>query len=174
MLILVTGGAANGKSRYAESLCMQKSLPRFYLAAMQPYGAEGEARITRHRAMREGKGFETIERYTDYASLVLPARGTALLECVCNLTANEMFDENGSVSDPVERVLAGVDALFAQCETLIIVTNDVGSDGVSYAPETEAYIAALGAINRALAARADTVVELVAGIPIAVKGELPV
>ena len=174
MLILVTGGAANGKSRYAESLCMRAPAPRFYLAAMQPYGAEGEARIKRHRAMREGKGFETIERYTDYASLVLPARGTALLECVCNLTANEMFDENGSVSDPVERVLAGVDALHAQCETLIVVTNDVGSDGVSYAPETEAYIAALGAINRALAARADAVIELVSGIPIAVKGELPV
>ena len=174
MLILVTGGAANGKSRYAESLCMRAPGPRFYLAAMQPYGAEGEARIPRHRAMREGKGFETIERYTDYASLVLPARGTALLECICNLTANEMFDENGNVSDPVERVIAGVDALCAQCETLIAVTNDVGSDGVSYTPETEAYIAALGAINRALAARADVVIELVAGIPIPLKGELPV
>ena len=174
MLILVTGGAANGKSRYAESLCMQKPLPRFYLAAMQPYGAEGEARIARHRAMRKEKGFTTIERYTDYASLKLPARGTALLECICNLTANEMFDENGSVSDPVDRVLAGVFAVQAQCETLIVVTNDVGSDGVSYAPETEAYIAALGRINAALAARADAVIELVAGIPVAVKGELPV
>ena len=173
MLILVTGGAANGKSRFAESLCMRAPSPRFYLAAMQPYGAEGEARITRHRAMRAGKGFTTIERYTDYASLVLPARGTALLECICNLTANEMFDANGAVSDPVERVLSGVFAVQAQCETLIVVTNDVGSDGVSYAPETTAYIAALGAINSALAAKADTVVELVAGIPLVLKGELP-
>ena len=173
MLILVTGGAANGKSRFAESLCLNQPQPRFYLAAMQPYGAEGEARITRHRAMRAGKGFTTIERYTDYASLVLPARGTALLECICNLTANEMFDANGAVSDPVERVLSGVFAVYAQCETLIVVTNDVGSDGVAYDPATTAYLAALGAINSALAAKADTVVELVAGIPLVLKGELP-
>ena len=173
MLILLTGGAANGKSRFAESLCLRAPSPRFYLAAMQPYGAEGEARILRHRAMREGKGFTTIERYTDYASLKLPARGTALLECICNLTANEMFDEMGRVSDPVERVLAGVDAVNAQCETLIVVTNDVGSDGTDYEAGTAAYIDALGRINRALAARADAVAELVAGIPIVLKGELP-
>ena len=173
MLILLTGGAASGKSRLAEALCLSSPSPRFYLAAMQPYGAEGEARIRRHRAMREGKGFITIERYTDYASLALPARGTALLECICNLTANEMFDENGRVSDPVERVLAGVDAVNAQCETLIVVTNDVGSDGTDYDAGTAAYIDALGRINRALAARADAVAELVAGIPIVLKGALP-
>ena len=173
MLILLIGGAANGKSRFAESLCLHAPSPRFYLAAMQPYGAEGETRIRRHRAMREGKGFITIERYTDYASLKLPARGTALLECICNLTANEMFDETGRVSDPVERVLAGVDAVRAQCETLIVVTNDVGSDGTDYEAGTAAYIDALGRINRALAARADAVAELVAGIPIVLKGALP-
>ncbi len=173
MLILLTGGAANGKSRFAESLCLSSPSPRFYLAAMQPYGTEGEARIRRHRAMREGKGFITIERYTDYASLELPSRTTALLECIGNLTANEMFDETGRVSDPVERVLAGVDAVRAQCETLIVVTNDVGSDGTDYEAGTAAYIDALGRINRALAARADAVAELVAGIPIVLKGALP-
>lgn len=173
MMILLTGGAANGKSTFGESLCLQADGPRYYLAAMQPYGPEGEARIARHRKLREGKGFTTIERYTDYASLVLPARGTALLECVANLTANEMFDETGEMTDPVETVLAGVDALRAQCDRLIVITNDVGSDGCGYPPETEAYVKALGRINAALAARADTVCELVAGIPILLKGALP-
>jgi adenosylcobinamide kinase/adenosylcobinamide-phosphate guanylyltransferase len=173
MMILLTGGAANGKSTFGESLCLQADGPRYYLAAMQPYGPEGEARIRRHRRMREGKGFTTIERYTDYASLVLPARGTALLECIANLTANEMFDETGEMTDPVETVLAGVDALRAQCDRLIVITNDVGSDGCGYPPETEAYVKALGRINAALAARADTVCELVAGIPILLKGALP-
>ena len=173
MMILLTGGAANGKSTFGESLCLQADGPRYYLAAMQPYGPEGEARIARHRKMREGKGFTTIERYTDYASLVLPARGTALLECIANLTANEMFDETGEMTDPVETVLAGVDALRAQCDRLIVITNDVGSDGCGHPPETEAYVKALGRINAALAARADTVCELVAGIPILLKGALP-
>ena len=62
MMILLTGGAANGKSTFGESLCLQADGPRYYLAAMQPYGPEGEARIARHRKLREGKGFTTIER----------------------------------------------------------------------------------------------------------------
>lgn len=173
MMVLLIGGSGCGKSTYAEALCMKGPLPRSYLAAMQPYGPEGEARIRRHRSLRAGKGFVTIERYTDYASLVLPERGTALLECIANLTANEMFTSDGAVSDPVERVLSGVDALDRQCDLLVVVTNDVGSDGTEYDASTTAYIKALGRINAALAARADTVLELVAGIPVPLKGELP-
>ena len=105
---------------------------------------------------------------------MLPARGTALLECVANLTANEMFAQDGSVADPVENVLSGVDALDRQCDRLIVVTNDVGSDGIEYDATTSAYVEALGRINAALAARAETVLELVAGIPLVLKGELPV
>ncbi len=173
MTILLTGGSACGKSSYAEAICVRGPGPRYYLAAMQPYGEEGRRKVERHRRLRAGKGFETIERYTDYASLRLPERGTALLECICNLTANEMFDENGNRSDPVRRVLDGVDALAAQCETLVVVTNDVGSDGIPYEEGTAAYVRALGRINAALAKRADAVIEMVAGIPILWKGELP-
>lgn len=172
MMILITGGSGCGKSFFAEQLCMKQPGPRYYLAAMQPYGEEGEARIRRHRALREGKGFETVERYTDYASLKLPARGTALLECVANLTANEMFGPDGSVTDPVERVLSGISAVSDQCRTLIVITNDVGSDGVRYEATTESYIHALGRINAALAEGADTVIEMVAGIPLFLKGRL--
>ncbi len=173
MMILLTGGSACGKSSYAESICLNAPLPRYYLAAMQPYGEEGRRKVERHRRLRAGKGFETIERYTGYAALQLPGRGTALLECICNLTANEMFDEAGNQSDPVERVLAGVEALAGQCELLVVVTNDVGSDGICYEEGTTDYVRALGTINAALAAKADTVVELVAGIPILLKGALP-
>ena len=174
MMILITGGAGSGKSCFAETLCRKSPKPLFYLAAMQPYGEEGRARVERHRAMRAGKGFQTVERYTDYASLRLCARGTALLECVGNLTANEMFDETGNRTDPYDRVLSGIDALQRQCERLVVVTNEIGSDGVLYDASTEAYIDALGRINAALAARADAVVEVVAGIPLILKGELPV
>ena len=173
MMILLTGGSACGKSSYAEEICMRGPEPRFYLAAMQPYGEEGRRKVERHRLLRAGKGFETIERYTGYASLQLPARGTALLECICNLTANEMFDENGNQTDPFERVLAGVEHLAEQCERLVVVTNDVGSDGICYEESTMDYVRVLGKLNAALAARADTVIEMVAGIPILWKGELP-
>ena len=172
-MILLTGGSACGKSSYAEEICVRADGPRFYLAAMQPYGEEGMKKVERHRKLRSGKGFTTIERYTDYASLVLPARGTALLECICNLTANEMFDAEGNESDPYERVLSGVENLARQSALLVVITNDVGSDGITYDPGTEDYIRALGKINRTLAFRADTVIEMVAGIPILLKGELP-
>ena len=185
MMVLVIGGASCGKSAYAEETARKGPAPRYYLAAMRPYGEEGLRRIARHRALRAGKGFETIERYTDLGSLTLPApaaggsglnaeRGTVLLECVGNLTANEMFDEEGSMSDPADRVVRGIAHLKEQCRLLVVVTNNVGSDGIEYAESTRAYIRSLGKINAALAAAADTVVEVVAGIPVLLKGELPV
>lgn len=172
MMILLTGGSACGKSSYAESLCVRFDRPRYYIAAMRPYGEGSAEKIARHHRLREGKGFETVERYTDLAGLTLPERGTVLLECICNLTANEMFDEAGNQTDPFDAVMAGVAALRRQCDRLVVVTNDVGSDNKNYDPGTKAYVRALGRINAALAQQADAVYELVCGIPLVLKGEL--
>lgn len=171
MLILITGGSASGKSAYAESLCLEAS-PRVYLACMQPFGEEGAKRIGRHRDMRKDKGFLTVERYTDLARLSLPVCRCVLLEDLGNLTANEMF-QTEPPRDPFDAVINGIDAILAQCERVVIVTDEIGNDGVDYDPATTAYIEALGALNRALSARADAVIEVVAGIPIVLKGELP-
>ena len=84
-----------------------------------------------------------------------------------------MFDERGNRTDPADRILAGVDALCRQCDNVVLVTNDVGSDGGDYVAATAAYIAVVGRINAALAARADTVLELVCGIPLLRKGTFP-
>ncbi len=174
MTVLLTGGASCGKSAYAERLCLSLPGPRYYIAAMRPEGEEALERIARHRRLRAGKGFVTVERYRELAGLVLHRRGTALLECVGTLTANEMFSEAGGMSDPAGPVLEGVDALAGQCEHLILVTNEVGGGGLeAYGEGTRRYIAALGRINAALAARADRVCELVCGIPLPLKGGLP-
>ena len=170
MMILVSGGSASGKSEYAESLCADAGSAKYYIATMQPFGEDGRERIARHRELRKGKGFETIERYTDFADLVLPARGTVLLECIGNLCTNEMFDENYNVKNPVPAVLSGVAALNAQCEKLVIVTNETGSDINEYSEETMAYIRAMGEINSELSKLADCVYEVVCCIPIKHKG----
>ena len=165
MLTLVTGGSASGKSAYAESLITAASgAPRLYVATMQVYDAEGEARVARHRAMRAEKGFETLECPEDLLHAPVPAGCAALLECLSNLTANECF---GPVGFPgvTERILAGVERLAALAENLVIVTNEVFSDGTDYGETTEAYLRVLGALNRAVAARADRVIEVVCGIP---------
>ena len=171
MLILLTGGSACGKSTYGEGLAIQGPKPLYYIAAMQPFDDECLRKIARHRELRRDKGFETIERYTGVDTLELPRTGgTALLECLCNLTANEMYIQPDHPVDPVEKVVAGVDNLRRQTDTLIVVTNDVGSDNEDYDHETRRYIRALGAINARVAAMADRVYELVAGIPLCLKG----
>ena len=173
MRILFTGGSACGKSTYAENLAASLPLPRFYIAAMRPFGDESLGKIARNRRIRASRGFETIERYTDMAGIRLPVRGTALLECLCNLTANEMFDSNGVCRDAFDDLMRGIIILEEQCDNLIVVTNDVGSGGCAYPDETRRYIEALGRLNIAVAERFDTVLELVCGIPVARKGRLP-
>ena len=172
MLILLTGGSACGKSAYGEKIAVNGPKPLYYIAAMQPFDDECLRKIARHREIRAGKGFETIERYVDVDTLRLPCQGgTALLECLCNLTANEMYIHPESPVDPVEKVVAGVENLRRQTDTLIVITNDVGSDNEEYSNETRAYIRYLGRINARVAAMADRVCELAAGIPICLKGE---
>ncbi|MBR4703494.1 MAG: bifunctional adenosylcobinamide kinase/adenosylcobinamide-phosphate guanylyltransferase [Oscillospiraceae bacterium] len=171
MKILLTGGSGCGKSSYAEKLVMKFPLPRWYVATMRSYGAESEAKIARHRAMRSTKGFETIESQTDVGAIDLSQGGTVLLECLCNLTANEMFDDEGNERDPYEKILRDVRRLASQADNLILVTNDVGSDGEAYSDSTLRYVDTLGRLNRAFAAEFDTVYELVCGIPLLVKGE---
>ena len=172
MLILLTGGSACGKSSYGETLAVQGPKPLYYIAAMEPYDEECLQKIARHRALRANKGFETIERYTGVDTLKLPQTGgTVLLECLCNLTANEMYIQPDAPVDPVQKVVAGVENLMGQTDTLIVITNDVGSDDEAYSEETRAYIRALGEINARVASMADRVYELVAGIPICLKGE---
>ena len=172
MKILLTGGSGCGKSSYAERLVMKFPRPYWYVATMQPYGAESEKKIARHRAMRATKGFETIESQTDVGKIELPGGGTVLLECLCNLTANEMFDAEGNERDPYEKILREVRDLAGRADNLILVTNDVGSDGSEYSESTLRYVDTLGKLNAAFAAEFDAVYELVCGIPLPLKGAL--
>ncbi len=172
MTALVIGGAASGKSGYAESL-LDTAACKLYIATMQPYGEEAQQRITRHRALRAAKGFDTLERFTALAGLTeaqLPCGCSALLECLGNLAANELFASDGAGEHAQTAILDGMALLAHRCRNLVVVTNDVLADGVDYDADTERYLTLLGRCNAALAARFDTVVEVVCGIPILLKG----
>ena len=170
MLTLVVGGAASGKSAYAERLVLQTALPRYYLATMQVWDAECAARVEKHRRMRAEKQFETLECPLHLGTVRLPARGTALLEDLGNLTANELYDPAGADEAAASAILDGLDRLAAQCEHLVVVSNEVFSGGADYAGDTDRYLNALAQVNNALAARADAVVRVVCGIPVYYKG----
>ena len=170
MLTLVLGGAASGKSEYAESLVLRTTGPRWYLATMQIWDAECAARVEKHRKMRAAKQFETVECPLHLEKVRLPARGTVLLEDLGNLAANELYDSAGAGENAAAAILRGLDSLSAQCENLLVVSNEVFSGGADYAGDTGRYLLALAQVNNAFAARADAVVRVVCGIPVYYKG----
>ena len=93
-----------------------------------------------------------------------------LLEDLPNLVANELFAEAGaSVEDVYAKVLGALETLGDKAENLVIVTGDLASDGCNYGVETLEYLQLLGRLQNAVAARADALWEVVAGIPIAWK-----
>lgn len=172
MRTLISGGAGSGKSALAERLAVESAAPvRVYLATMAVWGTEDRERVARHRALREGKGFVTVERTTGLETLCLPADSVVLLEDLGNLTANECFGAQG-FPGAEERILAGLEHVSAQCRDLVVVTNELFSDGIQYPAETERYLNLLARLNRALAERFDRVVEVAAGLPIVWKGAL--
>ena len=142
MLELVTGGSGSGKSAYAESrICewnRQDPKPLFYIATMYPYGEETEKKIERHRMLRKGKGFETLEWYTGFKLHLEEGSlqgSDVLLECMSNLVANEMYMESGAGCHADQAILEGIRELNQQCSNLVIVTNEVFSESVPDSPE---------------------------------------
>ncbi len=173
MLIVVTGGAGSGKSEFAESLIAAAGAgTRCYLATMRIWDAECRRRVERHRQMRAGKGFRTVECPLDLAAAAdqVPQNAAVLLEDLTNLASNEWFDGGGA--DGMERrVLEGLERVCGRASLTVVVANELFSDGIAYDPETARFLEAQGRLNRALCARADQVYEVVCGIAVCWKGE---
>ena len=177
-MTLIIGGSGSGKSAYAEDYMVSISEDRkkYYIATMQIYDEEGKRKVERHRMLRGGKGFSTIEQPIDIgkaAEKMEDGERTALLECISNLTANEMFLEEVPGTEEVitEKIVGGIAVLNRELTHLVIVSNNVFEDGNVYDKTTMAYIRAMGRINQKLAEMADEVVEVVVGIPIVIKAK---
>lgn len=179
MMTLIIGGSGSGKSACAEDYAAalsgkRLSAEKYYLATMRADGRESEEKIRRHRRLRRGRGFITIEQPTDIrvaAEKMRDGSKIALLECVANLAANEMFaggmpKEGSAVA---EKIVSGIMELREKLSDLVIVSNNIFEDGEIYDETTMAYIRAMGRINERLAAAADEVIEVIAGIPVVIK-----
>lgn len=170
MLHLITGGSGSGKSAYAEEVVKKAGKrKRIYIATMIPYGEDARQRIERHRQLRREKQFETVECYSNLASLEIPEDSVVLLECMSNLIANELYEPDGAHENTKAAVLAGVLHLIQHAHEVVLVTNEVFSDGIIYDASTVRYLECLGEVNQALAVMADQVTEVVCGIPIQIK-----
>ena len=177
MMILILGGSGSGKSAYAEDYLLRTDKKKYYIATMQIWDEEMQAKVDRHHRLRQGKGFTTIEQPTalEQAASQMEPEAAVLLECMSNLAANEMFSREQPVDREtvIAKILQGMEGLRKQADPLVIVTNNVFEDGIAYDSATIEYIEALGRVNERLAAEADEVVEVVAGIPQRIKPGSP-
>ncbi len=171
MLIIVTGGAASGKSAYAESIIARSGIyPREYVACMEVRDAEDMLRVERHRKLRESKGFDTLEAPHGLERLRVKKDSAVLIEDIANLAANECFSTEEGFDGAYERIMRGVGTVVRDASLTVVVTCETGADGAHYDECTAAYIALLARLNAGIADIADEAYEVVCGIPLCIKG----
>jgi len=174
--VFISGAVRSGKSAWAETYALSLAAGRasklVYIATARVYDAEMRRRVALHKAARKDKGFETLERDTDVGGVVslLPPDSTVLLECLGTLLANEMFGSAMGVPDLaapsayVQKIFDDVLSLRSRAADLLVVSNDIFADGMTYDEPTEEYRRTLGALHVKLADVADLVVECAAGL----------
>jgi adenosylcobinamide kinase/adenosylcobinamide-phosphate guanylyltransferase len=181
-LTLVTGGARSGKSRFAEGLALKSRAPVLYLATAEVLDDEMRARVQEHQARRPAD-WQTLEARTEVGRAVAALTetpGTVLLDDLGLLVTNHLLDLCGPAAPTPDTARALDDVLAAEIDglaaaqaaggwDLIVVTNEVGLGIVPATPLGRVFRDAIGRANQALAARADAVYLLVAGLPLKIR-----
>lgn len=177
MTVFISGGVKNGKSYHAQRIAKKLSEggALYYLATMIPHDKEDEQRICRHIEDRDGMGFQTIECPRDIKSCLekVNPEGVFLLDSTTALLSNEMFLDDGSVNlSAAEKIAEELCDLAQRIRGLVIVSDTIYSDAVRYDDLTEEYRKGLAHIDKTLAQRFSTVLEICGGIVFCHKGEL--
>jgi adenosylcobinamide kinase/adenosylcobinamide-phosphate guanylyltransferase len=167
-ITLVLGGARSGKSRYAESLIAALPPPWIYVATAEARDHEMAARIRAHRA-RRGPSWRTIEAPRDLVAALADCENMpVLVDCLTLWLANLMLAE-ADIDSEIESL---EQSLAAATAPVALVANEVGSGIVPDHPLGRKFRDLQGTLNQRVAARADRVVLMVAGLPLALKGTL--
>jgi adenosylcobinamide kinase/adenosylcobinamide-phosphate guanylyltransferase len=165
-LTLVLGGARSGKSRYAETIIIALPPPWVYVATAQALDAEMTARIAAHRA-RRGAGWTTVETPRDLvATLAANGKAPILVDCLTLWLSNLMMAD-AQIDAEIDRLEQALATAAAQ---VVLVANEVGSGIVPDNALARRFRDLQGGLNQRIAAQADNVILLVAGLPLFVKG----
>lgn len=169
-LLLVTGGARSGKSRYAEEIALKSGGAHVYVATAQAGDNEMADRITRHRK-RRGHRWQTIEAPLDLATVLdghaCPG-STVLVDCLTLWLSNLLANDRDA-----EREIEGLVERFARTRgNVIVVTNEVGLGIVPDNPLARRFRDLAGFANQRVAAVANEVVFVACGLPLTLKREL--
>jgi len=169
-LTLVLGGAASGKSAFAENLIRLSGLRPVYIATAEVRDDEMAARISRHRDRRGADWCNLEAPRALAAALADRAAGEAVLvDCLTMWLSNHLLDE----ADLAAEGAALSDALAACAAPVVAVSNEVGHGVVPGNALARRFREAQGWLNQRIAARAGCVVLVTAGLPLALKGRLP-
>ncbi len=170
-LTLVIGGASCGKSDFAEQLVIADGRPRYYVATAQAFDDEMRAKIAAHKAARKGVGWHTIEEPLALAQTLpsVPKGAVTLIDCATLWLTNLVMSE----ADIAAQTAALLSAVNHDRGPTVIVSNEVGQGIVPENRMARQFRGHQGALNRKIAAQADLVVQVVAGIPLVLKGALP-
>jgi len=169
-LTLVVGGARSGKSRLAERLVTESGRPRRYIATAQAWDEEMADRIARHRADR-GADWTTVEAPLDLPTALAAAQSdeAVLVDCATLWLSNHLLAEHDLDAEG-----AALLAALAACPApVVLVSNEVGWGIVPDNALARAFRDAQGRLNQQIAARADLVLGVMAGLPMVLKGRMP-
>lgn len=165
----ILGGAASGKSAFAEQLCVNTGKDKVYWATAQIFDSEMREKVSRHLEQR-GAGWATIEEPETAAHVLAPLSPgqVCLMDCATMWLTNHLLAEHDLEAAQAE-LLSAIDDCKAD---LVIVSNETGLGIVPENKLARQFREAQGRLNIALAARADTVVQVTAGLPLVLKGAL--
>jgi len=163
-LTLILGGARSGKSRRAETLVTALPPPWTYIATAEAFDSEMTTRIAEHRA-RRAPGWETLDAPRDLPAALARARAPVLVDCLTLWLSNLMLAE----ADLTEAGDALEAALRAHAGPVVLVSNEVGGGIVPGTPLGRRFRDAQGVLNQRIAALADHVELVVAGLPLRLK-----
>ena len=169
---LVLGGVRSGKSRFAQKLAERASSAAF-VATARAVDAEMRDKIRRHQQERP-RHWRTLEEPLDLARAFVdcaPQCDLLLVDCLTLFVANVLEGDPQMVDARIEGF---VDALRSASISVILVSNEVGSGVVPPYPAGRRFRDLLGEVNQKVAAVADNVVLMVAGLPLALKGQIEV
>jgi len=169
-LTLIIGGAASGKSDFAEGLVTSCGNDKIYLATAQAHDGEMVAKINRHQKSR-GSGWRTIEAPLDPAPALASATANdvVLLDCATLWLTNQLMAK--SDLEAASRTL--LTALAACKAPVVVVSNEVGAGIVPQNALARQFREAQGRLNQSLASQAGLAVMVIAGLPMVLKGTLP-
>lgn len=168
MIGLVLGGARSGKSRYAQRVAGELSPAPVMVATSKAYDDDHAARIARHKADR-GPEWTTIEERKAIARPELAGR-VVVVDCA-TLWLTNFFADAGWKPEPAhEAVREELDRVLSVDATWIFVSNELGMAPHAPTELGRKFVDEQGFLNQAIAARADAVTLMVAGLPLAVKG----